>query len=65
MTVVLPTTTTEEKVKMCQRYPLSRVIVRGDTLLEAHRIALDIAMREDLFYFDGYSSLTKSYKNLI
>ncbi|KYM85114.1 Threonine dehydratase biosynthetic [Atta colombica] len=53
ITVVLPTTTIEEKIKICQRYPLSRVIVRGDTLLEAHRTALDIAMREDLFYFDG------------
>ncbi|XP_011063779.1 PREDICTED: uncharacterized protein LOC105151647 [Acromyrmex echinatior] len=53
VTVVLPTTTLEEKIKMYQTYPLSRVIVRGDTLLEAHYNALDIAMREDLFYLDG------------
>ncbi|KAG5332322.1 THD1 dehydratase, partial [Acromyrmex heyeri] len=53
VTVVLPTTTLEEKIRMYKIYPLSRVIVRGDTLLEAHYIALDIAMREDLFYLDG------------
>ncbi|XP_018370891.1 PREDICTED: L-threonine dehydratase catabolic TdcB-like [Trachymyrmex cornetzi] len=53
VTVVLPTTTIDEKIMMCQSYPLSRVLVKGNNFLEAHRTALDIAMREDLFYFDG------------
>ncbi|KYN13798.1 Zonadhesin [Trachymyrmex cornetzi] len=62
VTVVLPTTTTDEKIMMCKAYPLSRVFVKGNNLLEAHRAALDIAMSEGLFYLDGYFPLTKSYK---
>ncbi|XP_018370974.1 PREDICTED: putative threonine dehydratase [Trachymyrmex cornetzi] len=53
VTVVLPTTTTDEKIMMCKAYPLSRVFVKGNNLLEAHRAALDIAMSEGLFYLDG------------
>ena len=56
VTVVLPTTTAEEKLGICRAYLLARVLVRGNNLLEAHRAALDIAMKEDLFYLDGYSS---------
>ncbi|EGI59740.1 Threonine dehydratase catabolic [Acromyrmex echinatior] len=53
VTVVMPSTTAKEKIEMCQGYLLARVLVRGNNLLEAHRAALDIAMREDLFYLDG------------
>ena len=58
----MPTTTAEEKIELCRSYLLARVLVKGNNLLEAHRAALDIAMREDLYYLDGYSPLAKSYK---
>ncbi|XP_018337048.1 PREDICTED: L-threonine dehydratase catabolic TdcB-like [Trachymyrmex septentrionalis] len=53
VTVVMPTTTAEEKIELCRSYLLARVLVKGNNLLEAHRAALDIAMREDLYYLDG------------
>jgi len=62
VTVVMPSTTAKEKIDLCRAYLLARVLVRGNNLLEAHRAALDIAIREDLFYLDGYSLLAKSYK---
>ena len=58
----MPSTTAKEKIDLCRAYLLARVLVRGNNLLEAHRAALDIAIREDLFYLDGYSLLAKSYK---
>lgn len=58
----MPTTTTAKRVQMCQDVLLARVLIRGGNLLEAHHAALDIAIREGLFYLDGYSSLAKSYK---
>ncbi|KAG5336391.1 THD1 dehydratase, partial [Acromyrmex charruanus] len=53
VTVVMPSTTAKEKIELCRGYLLARVLVRGNNLLEAHRAALAIAMREDLFYLDG------------
>ncbi|XP_018307885.1 L-threonine dehydratase catabolic TdcB [Mycetomoellerius zeteki] len=53
VTVVMPTTTTAKRVQMCQDVLLARVLIRGGNLLEAHHAALDIAIREGLFYLDG------------
>ncbi|KYN04469.1 Putative threonine dehydratase, partial [Cyphomyrmex costatus] len=53
ITVVMPTEALEEKVNMCRQYNSSRIIVKGNNLLEAHRFAIDIAMKDDLYYLDG------------
>lgn len=53
----MPTSTIEEKAKMCQQYQNSRikVFIHGNDMLEAHNLALHIAKTKDLFYIDGYS----------
>lgn len=53
--IVMPTSTAEEKIKMCQQNLQIKLFIQGDNILEAHDIALRIAKIKGLFYIDGYS----------
>jgi threonine dehydratase len=56
VTVVMPTSTADDKIKMCQMHSDSRttVLIRGSNMIEAHNTALHIAQKMGLFYLDGY-----------
>jgi len=54
VTVVMPSSTTHETVDKCRDLSAT-VIVRGDNMVDVHRIALHNARRNGLLYIDGYS----------
>jgi len=59
VTVVMPKSTTDEKVNKCRELSAS-VIVYGNDIVDLHKFALHIAMTKGLFYLDRYSFLNKN-----
>jgi len=60
VTVVMPESTTDEKVNKCRELSAS-VIVCGNDMVDLHKFALHIAMTKGLFYFDRYSFFNKNF----
>ncbi|XP_011165097.2 threonine dehydratase [Solenopsis invicta] len=53
VTMVLPTQVPSELVRICRNVLSARVLVQGNDIVEAHKIALRIAKMEGLLYLDG------------
>jgi len=64
VTVVMPNSTAHETVDKCRDLSAT-VIVRGDNMVDVHKIALREARTKGLVYLDEYAFLTFRFKYIL